>query len=133
MLWYKRIQEMVSIWLDVFGGCNQNINIKRRAILSFRKLFSFSWIHYLFSTCSVVFYPIFLNWLMTKKQHDYLSRIKENEVQLTSLRSFILVRSELEYTLCLILVYDVTDLCFIDFPRVCEDPLGTPEFLERLF
>lgn len=65
------------------------------------------------------FVHIFLHLLMTKNQHDYLSKTKENEVQMTFLRFFlILMRLELENTLDFILVHDVIDLCFLDFPRV---------------
>lgn len=50
---------------------------------------------------------------MTKGQYDNLSKMKDNEVQMTSWRPFILVKSELEYKLHFILVTDTIGL----FPR----------------
>lgn len=61
VLWYKRIQERVLIWLDAFAEHNQNANTKRRAILFFRKFFGFNWIYYLFKMFSGISYPFFFN------------------------------------------------------------------------
>lgn len=52
---------------------------------------------------------------MIKGQHNYLNKMKGNKVQMTSLRSIILVKSELEYMLHFILVSSAIGSCFLDF------------------
>lgn len=65
---------------------------------------------------------------MTKGQHDCVSKMKDSEVQMTFLRHFIIVKSVVEYMLHFILIPDGIGLCFLDFPRVCEDLHGTLEW-----
>lgn len=58
---------------------------------------------------------------MTKGQYDYLSKMKDGEVQMTSLRSFILVKSKQQYKLYLIFITDAIGLCLdLDFPRAYD-------------
>lgn len=58
---------------------------------------------------------------MTKGQYDYLSKMKDDEVQVTSWRSFIVVKSEQQYKLHLVFVTDAIGLCLgLDFSVACE-------------